>query len=92
MIAVYGACLLGATYAAWVFLPDSWSLAKTILRDAGMFGWPVVGGISIFATPAGYSDEERRATPPSKLWWTYFLLLPSIPMGLMSFLWILYWI
>src|SRR5262245_19267424 len=92
MTAICGTCVLCATYVAWLTLPDSWSIARSVLRDVGMFGWPVVGLISIFATPAGYSDEERRATPPAKLWWTYFFLVPSVPMGLLSLLWILSWI
>jgi hypothetical protein len=91
MAAVGGACILYVTYAAWLLLPDSWALARSVLRDVGMFGWPMVGVISLFATPAGYSDDERRTTPPARLWWTYFFLVPSVPLGFMAFLWLLSW-
>ena len=91
-VALIATCLLAVTYATWIVLPDSWALARSILRDVLMFGWSVAGLISIFATPAGYSDEERRATPTSKIWWTYFLLVPAMPLGLASFVSLLRWL
>jgi len=91
-IAVCGTCILCGTYAAWLMLPDPLSLTKSILRDVAVVGWLVVGLLSVFATPAGYSDEEQKTSPSPGLWWTYLLLVPSIALGLMSFFCLLYWI
>jgi len=90
-IAVTASFLLAATGVTGSILPDSMLLADSILRDLQMMGWPVVALLSIFATPAGYSEEERRATPTSRLWWTYLFLLPPIPLGLVSLVWLFYW-
>jgi hypothetical protein len=91
-VALVATCLLAVTYVIWGVLPDSLAIARSILRDVVVFGWPVAGLISTFAAPAGYSDEERKVTPTYKLWWTYFILVPSIPLGLMSIVWLLYWL